>query len=155
MNLTNRTCGCRRWDMTGIPCSHAIAAIYKSYQHPEDFVHDFFKKQMYKEAYGPVIQPVPGKDCWTKTDTPDIEPPLFAVSLGRKQNKRRKGKYEVPAPKQTSRMGTITCSNCGLLGHRYTNCAAPLKPSLQMRKNNHQVSFIYLFHMLFSSALLT
>ena len=142
VNLINRTCGCRRWDMTGIPCSHAISAIYKSYQHPEDFVHDFFKKDMYKEAYGPVIQPVPGQDSWTKTDTPDIEPPVFVVSLGRNQTKRRKGKFEVPGPKRTSRMGTITCSNCKLVGHRYTNCAIPLKPSLQMRANKHQVTVL-------------
>ena len=141
VNILDKTCGCRRWDMTGIPCSHAISAIYKSYQHPEDFVHDFFKKDMYKEAYAPVIQPVPGQDQWTKTDTADIDPPVFSASLGRKQTKRRKGQFEVPAPPQTSRMGTITCSNCGLLGHRYTNCGTRLKPSLQSRKNKHQVLY--------------
>jgi hypothetical protein len=44
MHLWNKTCDCRRWDMTGIPCSHAISAIYKSKQQPEDFVSVFFKK---------------------------------------------------------------------------------------------------------------
>jgi hypothetical protein len=30
--------------MSGIPCSHAISAIYKSkQQREEDFVHEFFK----------------------------------------------------------------------------------------------------------------
>ena len=48
-----------------------------------------------------MIQPVPGQDCWTKTDTPNIEPPVFVVSLGRNQTKRRKGKFEVPGPKRT------------------------------------------------------
>ena len=39
VNLKDITCGCRKWDMTGVPCNHAISAIYKSKQHPEDFVH--------------------------------------------------------------------------------------------------------------------
>jgi hypothetical protein len=94
---------------------------------------------MYMEAYNPVVYPVPGEDSWTKTETPDIDPPVFKVSLGRSQTKRRKGKFEVPEPKQTSRMASITCGNCGKVGHRYTNCGVPLKPSLEMRKNKHQV----------------
>nr|XP_051212491.1 oleosin-B6-like [Lolium perenne] len=35
-------------------------------------------------------------------------------------------------------MASITCSNCKVVGHRYTSCQAPLKPQLQVRKNNHQ-----------------
>lgn len=150
VSLPNRTCGCKRWDMSGIPCSHAISAIYKAYQHPEDYVSDFFKKPMYLEAYNPVVYPVPGEDSWIRTDSDDIDPPVFKVTMGRSQTKRRKGKFEPPAPKQTSRMATITCSNCGLQGHRYTNCATQLKPSLEMRKNKHQV-ILLLYHFFISS----
>ena len=39
---------------------------------------------------------------------PDIEPPVFREKKGKKQTARRKGEFEVPAPKDTSRMGTIT-----------------------------------------------
>ena len=143
VNLTTMTCGCNKWDMTGIPCNHGVSSIYKSFQHPGDFVSDFFKKPLYVEAYKPVIYPVPGEDSWTRTDTPDIDPPVFKVSLGRNQTKRRKGKYEVPEPKQSSRMATITCSNCGTLGYRYTSCGAPLNPSLVMRKKKHKVCFLF------------
>jgi hypothetical protein len=48
VNLVAKTCGCKKWDLTGIPCNHAVAAIMKIKQHPEDYVHDFFKKPMYK-----------------------------------------------------------------------------------------------------------
>jgi hypothetical protein len=27
VHLGNKTCGCRRWDMTGIPCIHAVSPI--------------------------------------------------------------------------------------------------------------------------------
>ena len=97
VNLKDWTCGCGKWDMTAIPCNHAVSAIYKSKQHPEDFVHQFFKKEMYLEAYKPMIYPVPGPDLWTKTATRDIDPPVFHKKKGRKQTKRRKGRFEVTA----------------------------------------------------------
>ena len=96
VDLDARTCGCRRWDMSGIPCSHAISAIYKSRQQPEDFVSDFLKKPMYLEAYNPAIYPVPSEDQWTKTNSPDIDPPVFKMEKGGIHTKRRKGQFEVP-----------------------------------------------------------
>jgi hypothetical protein len=140
VNFEARSCGCRRWDVTGLPCNHAYSAIIKAKLRPEDFVNPFFKKAMYLEAFKPVIYPVPGQHDWTKTDTPDIVPPEFTIHRGRKAEKRRKGKYEVPKPKDTSRMGTITCSNCKLHGHKYTSCLQQLRPYLLMRKNKHVVS---------------
>ena len=139
VNLATHSCDCRRWDMTGVTCSHAIAAMSKLHMHPEDYVHEFFKKPLYIEAYKDIVYPVPGPEFWPDTHTQDIEPPVFKEKAGKKQTARRKGQFEVPAPKDTSRMGTITCSNCGLQGHRYTNCGKALKPSLEMRKNLHQV----------------
>ena len=141
VDLRKRTCGCRKWDLTGIPCNHAICVIMKLKQHPEDYVNDFFKKPIYREAFKHTIYPVPGPADWTKTETQDIDPPVFREKPGRKQTNRRKSKFEVPAPRDTSRMGTITCSNCNLLGHRYTSCPVPLKPHLQIRKDNHKVLF--------------
>ncbi|KAE8783662.1 hypothetical protein D1007_42866 [Hordeum vulgare] len=44
VNLATKSCDCRRWDMTGVTCSHAIAAMSKVHMHPEDFVHEFFKR---------------------------------------------------------------------------------------------------------------
>ena len=87
-----------------------------------------------------MIYPVPGEHDWTKTTGPDIEPPKFHVKKGRKRDKRIKGRFEVPKPKESSRMATITCSNCGLQGHRYTSCSKQLKPELALRKNKHVVS---------------
>ncbi|KAM3271582.1 hypothetical protein ACQJBY_042029 [Aegilops geniculata] len=115
VNLVQMTCGCRRWDMTAIPCHHVVSAIYKSKQHPEDFVSAFFKKEMYMATYNPIIFPVPGPDLWTKTPTRDIDPPSFQEEEGEKADQEKKGE-----------------------GHRYTNCGDALKPSLLMRKNKHQ-----------------
>lgn len=43
VNLATKSCDCRRWDMTGVTCSHVIAAMSKVHMHPEDFVHEFSK----------------------------------------------------------------------------------------------------------------
>ena len=118
VNLVERTCTCRKWDVTGIPCNHAVAAIIKVEQQIEDYVHDFFKKPLYQETFKHVIYPVPGPEDWTRTDATDIDPPVFRDKPGRKQTKRRRGQFEPPAPRDTSRMASITCSNCGLVGHR-------------------------------------
>jgi hypothetical protein len=138
------------WDVTGLLCNHAYSAIIKAKMRPEDFVNPFFKKAMYLEAFKPVVSLVPGQHDWTKEDTPDTVPPKFTIHRGRKQEKRRKGKYEVPKPKDTSRTGTITCSNCKLQGHKYTRCLQQLRPDLLMRKNTHVVSTIN--HLLITSA---
>lgn len=135
--------------MTAVPCSHAIAAMQKVKIHPEDYVSAFFKKPMYCETYKHIIFPVPGPDHWPHTPGDDISPPVFREKKGKKQTARRKGLFEVPAKKDTSRIGTVTCSNCKKQGHRINNCGVPLKPKFQMRLNKHQVCpFIPLLHSL-------
>jgi hypothetical protein len=75
--------------MSGLPCNHAISAIYKAMMHPEDFVSDFFKKPMYLNSYSLVFYPMPAQHGWTKTDTRDIMPPAFKDHLkGRRQEKK-------------------------------------------------------------------
>ena len=130
VDMATCTCDCKRWNMTGVPCSHGISVLTKQKLHPEDYVNDFFKKPLYLETYKEIIYPVPGPDFWPHTNTPDIEPPVFKEKAGRKQTARRKGEFEVPAPRDTSRMGTITCGNCGLEGHKYTSCNKTLRPKL-------------------------
>jgi hypothetical protein len=140
LNLEKRTCSCRKWDLSGLPCHHAISAIYKAGEYPEDYVSEFYKRPLYLKCYRPVFYPMPQQHGWTKTETEDIMPPGFKDhQKGRRQEKRRKGKFEVPKPKSTSRMASITCSNCKLQGHKYTSCSQPLKPDLVMRKNNWKV----------------
>ncbi|XP_038719827.1 uncharacterized protein LOC120012476 [Tripterygium wilfordii] len=39
-----RRCGCTKWDLTGIPCSHACDAIFHRQHYPEDYVHEYFKR---------------------------------------------------------------------------------------------------------------
>ncbi|KAE8802790.1 hypothetical protein D1007_21438 [Hordeum vulgare] len=127
----------RKWDLSGIPCNHAISAINKAKRFLEEYVSKFFKKSFYLASYEPMIYLLPGEHDWTRTSGPDIEPPTFHVKRGRKKENRIKGKFEVPKPKDSSRIATITCSNYGFQGHSYTNCRQQLRAELAMRKNKH------------------
>ena len=126
VNLDNHTCGCRKWDLSGLPCNHAISAINKAKRFPEDFVCKFFRKPFYVAAYEPMIFPVPGEHDWTKTTGPDIEPPKFHVKKGRKKEKRIKGRFVTPTmrlylPRVEARLrGITTLWFCHKKGHLHT-----------------------------------
>lgn len=36
VDMIDRTCTCRKWDLTGLPCPHEISAIYGNNQQPEE-----------------------------------------------------------------------------------------------------------------------
>ncbi|XP_056697778.1 uncharacterized protein [Spinacia oleracea] len=51
IDLRDRTCSCNAWQLSGVPCKHAIAAIWKSVEHPEQYVASCFTKLEYLKAY--------------------------------------------------------------------------------------------------------
>lgn len=55
--------------LTGIPCKHAVCALYKAGHTPEHYVADYFRKDAYMRTYTAVIYPVPDEHSWTKTDS--------------------------------------------------------------------------------------
>ncbi|KAI9162240.1 hypothetical protein LWI28_025237 [Acer negundo] len=44
VDLTAKTCNCNQWNLTGIPCMHAIITIYWRHEDPLSYVHDHYKK---------------------------------------------------------------------------------------------------------------
>ncbi|XP_024200609.1 uncharacterized protein LOC112203945 [Rosa chinensis] len=48
VDLGRRACACRRWDLTGIPCKHAISAINFMREKPEDYVDACYKGWAFK-----------------------------------------------------------------------------------------------------------
>ena len=62
VNLTRKCCTCRVWDLTGIPCKHGVAAIYKNLERLEDYVCSCYRKDVYVAAYKEMITSLPGQD---------------------------------------------------------------------------------------------
>lgn len=53
VNLEFKTCSCRVWQVTGKPCSHALAFIAKLSREVkmEEFVHEYFSVERFRKAY--------------------------------------------------------------------------------------------------------
>ncbi|XP_074291835.1 uncharacterized protein LOC141618642 [Silene latifolia] len=76
VDIIDRTYTCKKWDLTGIPCSHEVAAILYIHGQAEDFFHDMYKKDGYFAAYNGCISLYPGERHWTKIDLPLNPPPI-------------------------------------------------------------------------------
>ncbi|KAL6189133.1 hypothetical protein ACLB2K_040523 [Fragaria x ananassa] len=94
VNLARRTCTCRRWDLSGIPCKHAISAIYLKRENPDDYVSRCYLKTTYMSIYNNLIQPVNSMDLWSRGENPPIQPPQYSRQPGRPKKTRDKAAYE-------------------------------------------------------------
>ena len=64
VNLIERTCTCRAWQGTGIPCKHAIAYITSiPGAHLEDYVDEYYSVEKFKVAYQGSIPSMLDKSC--------------------------------------------------------------------------------------------
>ena len=43
VRLDQRTCACRRWELSGVPCSHAIACMWQARTTPESYVDESYR----------------------------------------------------------------------------------------------------------------
>ncbi|KAL8457491.1 hypothetical protein ACS0TY_035381 [Phlomoides rotata] len=51
VDISKKSCRCRRWDLTGIPCRYAILAIRCRNEDHESYVHHHYSVDAYKRAY--------------------------------------------------------------------------------------------------------
>ena len=98
VNLTRKCCPYRVWDLTGIPCKHSVAAIYKNLERSEDYMHACFRKNAYVTAYKKMIIPLPGQDEWVETNLPTPVALIVYKPVGRPPMKRKKDANEPNNP---------------------------------------------------------
>ena len=58
VDLQRRSCSCRKWDLSGIPCGHAICCIWRRQQSPIEYVSAWQKKEMHVKTYTHQIFPI-------------------------------------------------------------------------------------------------
>jgi hypothetical protein len=126
VNMRRKSCGCRVWEMSGIPCVHACAAIRHSCKNAEDYVDEYFTVEMYKKAYEPVIYPMPSQEQWIPTQHDKLEPPVSRVAPGRPKKVRKRQVDERRDPKNPNRMrkfgARMKYSMCKGRGHNKRAC---------------------------------
>ncbi|WOL05647.1 transcription factor interactor and regulator CCHC(Zn) family [Canna indica] len=124
VNIGNRSCSCRRWDLTGIPCNHAVSCIAWMKDDPDKYVRDYFKSDANLKTYANFIEPLTGKDTWPNVDVSRCLPPYVKKMLGRlKKVRRREMNEDDSQASRYSRHGTtITCHLCFNEGHNRQRC---------------------------------
>ncbi|KAK2638311.1 hypothetical protein Ddye_026106 [Dipteronia dyeriana] len=64
VNLIERTCTCREFQINMLPCKHALDVLHACRKPFIDFCSDHCKKSSLVEAYSGVIRPVGHKSEW-------------------------------------------------------------------------------------------
>ncbi|XP_027088749.2 uncharacterized protein [Coffea arabica] len=88
VDLISRCCSCRKWDLNGIPCAHAIVAICDTGEESQKFVHDCYSKEAYMRAYEPMINPMNAEQMWKNSDMLPVLPPENIKLPGRPRKAR-------------------------------------------------------------------
>ncbi|XP_073119764.1 uncharacterized protein [Henckelia pumila] len=83
VDLSKMSCSCRRWEMTGIPCPHAICAMWCKRENPEAYVHRYYSIEAYKRCYARSIMPINGPELWPSCDLIPPLPPVYKERVGR------------------------------------------------------------------------
>ncbi|KAL0406383.1 UNVERIFIED_CONTAM: hypothetical protein Slati_3952200 [Sesamum latifolium] len=76
LHLGEKTCSCRKWQLTGIPCAHAFSGMYFMGYKPEDYVHEYYHKSIFLRVYSHLMMPLLGPDEWPHSDRPSLLPPI-------------------------------------------------------------------------------
>lgn len=134
--MVDQTCTCRKWEMSGLPCRHALKIISVKKRKQEDYMADCYLTSTWRKQYETPIEAVRGITFWEKSVDAEIVPPPEEPeqSRGRKKiPKRIKGRNESPSKKKTKARNesptkvsrerrNIHCGRCGEVGHNVRKC---------------------------------
>ncbi|KAL3746914.1 hypothetical protein ACJRO7_015795 [Eucalyptus globulus] len=126
VDVLKRECSCRKWQLTGIPCPHAISAINHRQEDMYEYIDECYKKAKFLAAYENMMMPIQGEKFWKKTHREPPEPLPARVKPGRRKHKRLREEGEVASGTKMSRIGMkMTCRTCSRPGHNSSTC--PIK----------------------------
>ncbi|XP_031382149.1 uncharacterized protein LOC116196530 isoform X1 [Punica granatum] len=127
VNIDSRSCSCRDWQLFGIPCSHAVAAITSCGKDVYAFTEKCFTAASYREAYAEEIHPISGRiqsgkprDGPVDDENILVRPPKSRRPPGRPEKKR------LCVEDLNREKHTVHCSRCNQTGHYKTTCKAEI-----------------------------
>ncbi|XP_073292264.1 uncharacterized protein [Primulina huaijiensis] len=130
VDIRNRCCLCRGWQLYGLPCSHAVAALLSCRQNVQRFTESCFTVATYRKAYSQTIHPVPDRTLWREmsegqhSESPNEEVVVNPPKSLRPPGQPRKRRTSAGDRAQAKRI--VRCSRCNQTGHFRTTCATPI-----------------------------
>ncbi|KAL5802461.1 hypothetical protein ACOSQ4_030766 [Xanthoceras sorbifolium] len=94
VNLRTFTCDCGLWELSGLPCKHAMAVITGMRLNCKDFVHKYLTAESYLKTYNYAIHPVPDESKWPEVEFQKVLPPVEKSMPGRPKKNRKRGPDE-------------------------------------------------------------
>ncbi|XP_031104367.1 uncharacterized protein LOC116026261 [Ipomoea triloba] len=142
VDLERKTCSCRKWELTGVPCKHGVCAIWKKYGKGAlfDFVHPCYSKESYLKIYSCSINPMAGPSEWPVTTRTPPLPPMYSAKVGRPKKLRTRSAGEVEPPLSqdgisiSRRHIQLHCGICRQVGHNSRKCPSNPNQKLKAKK---------------------
>lgn len=100
INLQKHTCNCGLWQISGLPCSHAMPCIIYMRGTYEKFVAPCYSKQAYLRCYSSMIHLLPNKSKWPRIEVEGILPPKIQRPPNKTKTCKRREVDEPPAHKR-------------------------------------------------------
>ncbi|WVZ79267.1 hypothetical protein U9M48_026868 [Paspalum notatum var. saurae] len=125
VDIIAKHCDYRRWDLSGIPCSHAISCLRHDRIPQESVVPHCYTIQAFQMAYANNIMPCADQSTWEYVGGIEVKPPIYEKKVGRPPKARRRAPYEVQGsngPKLSKHGVEMHCSHCRGTGHNIATC---------------------------------
>ncbi|WVZ99234.1 hypothetical protein U9M48_044563 [Paspalum notatum var. saurae] len=125
VDIKAKTCDCRRWQLTGIPCCHAISCLRHERIIPESVLAMCYSVETFNIAYGFNIMPCQDRSRWEMVGGPQVLPPIYEKKAGRPPKARRKQPHEKQGkngPKLSKHGVTVHCKHCSDANHNSAGC---------------------------------
>ena len=123
VDLDRKQCSCRYWQLSGLPCHHAISCIFFKTSSLEDYIASCYSTEAFNRTYDYCLNPLEGMNGWPASDRPPLKAPGYVRMPGRPKKERRRDSTEGPKGTKMSKMGTvIRCSKCKQTGHNRSTC---------------------------------
>lgn len=130
VDIQTRVCSCHRWQLYGLPCAHAAAALISCGQNAQLFADHCFTVHIYRETYSQIIYPIPDKCLWkelgdgTEGGGISLEHAIRAPKIRRPPGRPKKKVLRVESLKRPKRV--VQCGRCRMLGHSQKKCTMPV-----------------------------
>ncbi|XP_047310782.1 uncharacterized protein LOC124914310 isoform X2 [Impatiens glandulifera] len=116
VDISRWDCSCKGWQLTGIPCSHAIAVLDFLGKSPYDYCSSYLTVEIYFLAYAESINPVPNVERSEQNTE-------VAFTIVNPPTKRPPGKRKLKQPGSLEFIKRqLQCSKCKGLGHNKKTC---------------------------------
>ena len=97
---------CRKFDLSGIPCPHAISAIWFNKEQTEAYVDDYYTVDTERKIYKESINPINGENSRLASDYKSLPPQFQTRQPGIPKIKRIKEADEAKKSQQTEKNWT-------------------------------------------------